>query len=87
LADANFAEIENRDFKRGAGSESPKYINPGADAFPCVRVDARQLEKIDEPVALIELLAERNTIELVSTVLWKRSQIPFVCGLFVLVLE
>ena len=33
----------------------------------------------------IDLLAERHTVELIEHVRWKRSQIPLVCGLLVLV--
>ena len=33
----------------------------------------------------IDPFAERDPVELVEDVRWKRSQIPFVCGLLVLV--
>ena len=34
---------------------------------------------------LIEFLAESDLVKLVENGLWKRSQIPFVCGLLALV--
>jgi hypothetical protein len=50
-------------------------------ADPQIEID---LQLVDRTV---QLFAERDPINSLSRVLWKRSQMPFVCGLLVLVRE